>query len=81
MESLSQVVLGGAVGEATLGKKTGNWSVMWGAIAGTIPDLDDIWARMFDPVTEASLHRGFPHSITFSILAAPVFGWLGAKIH
>ena len=40
MDSLTQIVLGAAVGEAVLGKKIGNWAIFWGAIAGTVPDLD-----------------------------------------
>ena len=38
MDSLTQIVLGAAVGEAVLGKKVGNKAMLWGAIAGTIPD-------------------------------------------
>ena len=40
MDSLSQLVLGAAVGEAVLGRKLGNKAILWGAIGGTIPDLD-----------------------------------------
>jgi len=40
MDSLTQIVLGAAVGEAVLGKKVGNKAMLYGAIAGTIPDLD-----------------------------------------
>ena len=40
MDSLTQIVLGAAVAELTLGKKIGNKAALWGAICGTIPDLD-----------------------------------------
>ncbi|MGB0250280.1 MAG: metal-dependent hydrolase, partial [Flavobacteriales bacterium] len=40
MDSLSQIVLGAAVGEAVLGKKLGNRAMVWGAVAGTLPDMD-----------------------------------------
>jgi len=40
MDSITQIVLGAAVGDAVLGKKIGNRAMVWGAIAGTIPDLD-----------------------------------------
>jgi inner membrane protein len=40
MDSLTQIVLGASVGEAVAGKKIGNKAMLWGAIAGTIPDLD-----------------------------------------
>jgi len=80
MDSLTQIVLGAAVGEAVLGKKVGNKAMLYGAIAGTIPDLDTFVGNLFDTVTAIEIHRGFTHSIVFSILFAPVFGWLVSKI-
>ena len=80
MDSLTQIVLGAAVGEAVLGKKVGNKAPLFGAIAGTIPDLD-VLARFFtDTVTATEWHRGFSHSILFSVLFAPLFGWLVWKM-
>jgi len=76
MDSLSQIVLGAAVGEAVLGKKVGNRALFWGAIAGTIPDLDVIARHLTDTITATAVHRGFSHSIIFSILIAPLLGWL-----
>ena len=69
------------VGEATLGKKVGNKAMFWGAVAGTIPDLDVIANFFVDNVTANELHRGFSHSILFSILMAPIFGWIIAKLY
>lgn len=81
MDSLTQIVLGAAVGEAVLGRKVGNKAMLYGAIAGTIPDLD-VMARFFvDTVTATEWHRGFSHSIFFSVLFAPVFGWLIWKLN
>ncbi|MEL6918291.1 MAG: metal-dependent hydrolase [Bacteroidota bacterium] len=80
MDSLTQIVLGAAVGEAVLGKKVGNKAVLYGAIAGTIPDLDVLVRFFTDTVTTIELHRGFSHSIVFSILFAPVFGFLISRI-
>lgn len=79
MDSVTQVVLGAAVGEAVLGRKIGNKAILWGGIAGTIPDLDVICRYIYDPLTANELHRGFTHSILFSVLVAPIFGWLLAK--
>ena len=78
MDSLTQIVLGAAVGEAVLGKKVGNKALLWGGIAGTIPDLDVvyIWLKGGGAIDEIVLHRGISHSITFAILMAPVLGWL-----
>ena len=81
MDSLTQIVLGATIGQATLGKKVGNKAVLWGAVAGTIPDLDVIARFLTDTITATEIHRGFSHSIIFSVLAAPLFGGLVSKIH
>lgn len=80
MDSLTQIVLGAAVGEAVLGKKVGNKAMLYGAIAGTIPDLDVLSRYFVDTVTAIEWHRGFSHSILFSIFFAPVLGWLISRI-
>ena len=79
MDSLTQIVLGAAVGEAVLGKKVGNKAMLYGAIAGTIPDLDVFASYFTDTVTALSIHRGFTHSIIFSVIFAPIFGWLVSR--
>lgn len=75
MDSLTQVVLGAAVGEATLGKKVGNRAMMWGAIAGTIPDLDVYLRAILDDVTATELHRGLSHSLVFCVIMAIILGF------
>lgn len=79
MDSLTQIVLGAAVGEAVLGKKVGNKAMLYGAIAGTIPDLDVLASYFTDTVSALAIHRGFTHSILFSLLFAPIFGWLVSR--
>ena len=83
MDSLTQIVLGAACGEAVLGKKIGNKALLFGAIGGTIPDLDVIVGNLlFGNEIDAMLfHRGFMHSIFFAISAAFVFGWLTFKLY
>ncbi|WP_026756049.1 metal-dependent hydrolase [Sediminibacter sp. Hel_I_10] len=80
MDSLTQIVLGAAVGEAILGKKIGNKALLYGAIAGTIPDLDVLANYLTDTVTATELHRGFSHSILFCLIVAPLLGALVNKI-
>lgn len=80
MDSLTQIVLGASVGEAVLGKKVGNKAMLYGAIAGTIPDLDTFASYFVDTVTAIEIHRGFSHSLLFSLVFAPVFGWLISKV-
>ncbi|WP_452227857.1 metal-dependent hydrolase [Lacinutrix sp. MEBiC02404] len=79
MDSLTQIVLGAAVGEAVLGKKVGNKAMLYGAIAGTIPDFDVFASFFTDTVSALSIHRGFTHSIVFSVLFAPIFGWIVSR--
>ena len=80
MDSLTQIVLGAAVGEAVLGRKVGNKAMLYGAIAGTIPDLDVLSGHFTDTVTAIEWHRGFSHSLFFSLFFAPIFGWIIAKV-
>jgi inner membrane protein len=81
MDSLTQVVLGAAVGEAVLGKKVGNKAMFWGAVGGTIPDLDVLSRHFTDSLTAIEIHRGFSHSIVFALLISPILGWLLHKIY
>ena len=86
MDSLSQIVLGAAVGEAVLGRKIGNRAMMWGAIAGTIPDLDVVSNLWLSEIEGLAAHRGISHSILFSVIGAVVLGYAvhalyGSKYH
>ena len=74
MDSLTQLTLGAAVGEVVLGKKIGNRAMMWGAVAGTIPDLDVFSGLWMNPLDTLSFHRGPSHSITFAILFPLLIG-------
>ncbi len=81
MDSLTQIVLGAAVGEACLGKKIGNKAMLWGAIAGTIPDLDVLANYFTDTVSALEIHRGITHSLFFCILFSPFMAWIMGKIY
>ncbi|MBK8443730.1 MAG: metal-dependent hydrolase [Sphingobacteriales bacterium] len=70
MDSLSQIVLGAACGEAVLGKKIGNRAMLWGAIGGTIPDLDVVFLPFFDYIQRLSTHRGYSHALLICVLLA-----------
>jgi inner membrane protein len=72
MDSLTQIILGAAVGELVAGRKLGYKAALWGGIAATIPDLDVLFGLFLDPVDYLAIHRGFTHSIFFSAIAAPL---------
>ena len=83
MDSITQIVLGAACGEAVLGKKIGNKALLFGAIGGTIPDLDVLMGGLLyhNEIDAMLFHRGFMHSILFSVLGAYLFGWLVHKMY
>jgi inner membrane protein len=80
MDSLTQVVLGSAVGYAVLGNKIGRKAVLWGAALGTLPDLD-VFLPYGGPVESFTYHRGFSHSFFIHLLISPLIVWLILKIH
>lgn len=83
MDSLTQIVLGAACGEAVLGKKIGNKALLFGAIGGTIPDLDVFVGRLFyaNEIQIMAFHRGFMHSFLFAILGCFIFGWITFNLY
>lgn len=76
MDSFTQIVLGAAVGEAVLGRRIGNKALLYGAIGGTIPDLDILSSFFTDTVSAIEIHRGITHSLLFSLLFSPVLAWI-----
>ncbi|WP_439132761.1 metal-dependent hydrolase, partial [Polaribacter sp.] len=76
-------VLGAACGEAVLGKKIGNKALLFGAIGGTIPDLDIFVGKLLytNEIQAMAFHRGFMHSILFAVLGCFVFGWITHKLY
>ena len=71
MDSLSQIVLGASVAEASIGRKVGNKAMFWGAVAGTIPDLDVFSKYVVDTVGSLWFHRTVTHSLIFCIVFFP----------
>ncbi|MEM8893930.1 MAG: metal-dependent hydrolase [Bacteroidota bacterium] len=55
--------------------------MLWGAVGGTIPDLDVIFNLTHSEVEALFLHRGFSHSFLFAFLVAPVLGYLISRLH
>lgn len=76
MDSITQFTLGAAIGEVMLGKRISRYGALWGGVLGTLPDLDVLALPFMTEVEGLAFHRGFSHSITFAVLAAPTLGWL-----
>jgi inner membrane protein len=80
MDSVSQLALGAAVGMAAMGRRTALWkSALWGAVAGTLPDLD-VFIDHGDAVLNMVLHRAETHApfwlTLFSLPFATAVAWL-----
>ncbi|MHC1702433.1 MAG: metal-dependent hydrolase [Tenuifilaceae bacterium] len=80
MDSLTHILIGASIGEATLGKKIGNKAMLIGALISTIPDLDVFITPFMNPVDALFFHRGISHSILFNLLIIPLLAWLILKI-
>lgn len=80
MDSITQIVLGAAVGELTMGRKIGNKAQLFGGIAGTIPDLDIVLNVFYtDDLSEILIHRGYSHALLVHVLLAFPLAWLCFK--
>lgn len=75
MDSLTQIALGIATAELVAGKKLGNKTFLYGAILGTIPDLDIVVGKFLSDVGGVAIHRGLSHSLLFFIFLSPILGW------
>jgi inner membrane protein len=81
VDSLSQIALGSAVAVAALGPRTAVWkAAAWGAVAGTLPDLD-VLIDHGDPVLNMVLHRAETHSPFWLTLFSLPFAALVARLH
>jgi inner membrane protein len=78
MDSLSQIVLGGALAAAIAPAAHRRAALLAGAALGTLPDLDGIpLALLFDdPVMRMTLHRSVSHSLFVLPWVAMLIWWL-----
>ena len=81
MDSLTHIALGACMGEAFAGNKVGKKAMLWGALAQSIPDIDFIAAFWQDTATNLLTHRGFTHSILFSVAATLLLTYFAEKWH
>jgi inner membrane protein len=80
MDSVSQIVLGASVSIAAMGRRTAAWkAALWGAIAGTLPDLDAL-VDHGDAILNMVLHRSESHSLVFLTLASVPMAWAAARL-
>jgi len=80
MDSFTQIVLGIATAELCAGEKLHRKTFLYGAILGTIPDLDVIVGLFLDDVAGVAIHRGLSHSLLFFLLLSPLLGWIISRL-
>ncbi|MCK9469476.1 MAG: metal-dependent hydrolase [Porticoccaceae bacterium] len=74
MDTLSHALLGAAIGQCTLGQRTGNRALAAGAMVALIPDIDVAIGHWLGDAAALTFHRGITHSLLFTALAALVLG-------
>ncbi len=81
MDSLSQVALGASVGIAAMSGRTAVWKpALWGAVCGTLPDLD-VFIDHGDPILNMVLHRAESHALFWlSVASLPIAAAI-ARLH
>ncbi len=80
MDSVTQALLGAAVGGCAAGRKAGWRGFAWGAALGTLPDLDSL-IDYGGPVADFVSHRGYSHAIAVHTVLAPIAGWCLYRLH
>ncbi len=68
MDTLTHIVLGACIGEATAGKYLGRKAMVAGAMAQSIPDIDFLAYFWLDKTSNLLAHRGITHSLIFAIV-------------
>lgn len=75
MDTLTQALLGVAVGYAVAGKQSRRKALLWGAGIAVLPDLD-IFIPYDNDLDSMTFHRSWTHSWLVHTLAAPIMAML-----
>ena len=79
MDSITQALLGASVQASLLGRWQGRKALLYGAMLGTLPDLD-VLIDFGDAVANTTYHRGFSHSLFVLSVVAVLLAWLVRRI-
>jgi inner membrane protein len=80
LDTLTHIVLGACIGEATAGKILGRKAMVAGALAQSIPDIDFIAYFWLDKTANLLAHRGFTHSVIFAVIVVAALSAASRKI-
>lgn len=81
MDSVTQITLGAAVGEATAGQNAGNKAPLWGAFFGLLPDLDVLGNVFLTEAQTLTFHRSLTHSFLFIVVVTLAAGYGLRRLH
>jgi inner membrane protein len=76
MDTVTQITLGAAVGEATAGREAGTKAPLWGAVFGLLPDLDVLANPFLTEAQALTFHRSLTHSLLFIAVVTPLAAYL-----
>jgi len=75
MDTVTQALLGGAVGYAVAGKTSRRKAMLWGAAIAVVPDLD-VFIPYESDLDSMTFHRSWTHSLFVHTAVAPLLAWL-----
>lgn len=81
MDSITQALLGAATFALVKEKDLGRKSLLIGAAAGTIPDLDVLLAPFYNEVAFLSIHRSASHSLLLALVLSVFLGEVFHRIY
>jgi len=81
MDSVTQITLGAAVGEATAGRQAGGKAAVWGAVLGTVADLDVLANPFLTEIEALVFHRGPTHSLLVAAMLTALVGRALGHLH
>lgn len=79
MDIVTQALLGSVTFSCVMDRHIGRKSLLIGAVAGIVPDLDAVFAPFFNEIEFLSIHRSISHSIFFALLLAVLLGLAGRR--
>jgi inner membrane protein len=81
MDSLTHILTGVAIGQVFSEENDKSRPLIWGAIAGSIPDLDTVFQVFLSPDNSIFFHRGISHSLLLWALCSPLLALFINKIY
>ena len=70
------LMLGAAIGEATVGRRIGRRGMAVGAVTALLPDLDVLGHFFLPHAQQLAFHRGITHSLLIAAILPLILAWL-----